>query len=383
MSVYEDDQPIINESTYTGFLEQLIGIINENTRNYDVKSIEDPFKIHILLLDTSIEGGRVFIEKISQSAYKRLRELNQKHFLNMIRSVHISSYPMDKVEEARQINGSPAIVNRVLMGNMEQSYTERVGADMQTERDPEKIEIRWNMNISPDGTISLDDTDFWSTFHFERKDIFYKFFKRIVDILGSLAGIILFAPLMIPIAVMIKINSRGPVLFRQERLGYLGRPFRFLKFRSMYINTDDAIHKEYVTKLIEGKTEEVNKGSAEKPMFKITNDPRITPVGRFIRKTSLDELPQFFNVLRGEMSLVGPRPPIPYEVKAYKNWHLRRVLDIKPGITGLWQAYGRSKTTFDEMVRLDLQYVNHCSPWLDFKIILKTIAAVFDRDGAY
>ena len=157
-----------------------------------------------------------------------------------------------------------------------------------------------------------------------------------------------------------------------------------MKFRSMYTDSDDSIHREYVAKLIEGKTEETNRGSDDKPMFKITDDPRITPIGRFLRKTSLDELPQFFNVLKGDMSLVGPRPPIPYEVKSYKNWHLRRVLDIKPGITGLWQAYGRSQTTFDEMVRLDLQYVNHCSPWLDFKIILKTVSAVlFEREGAY
>jgi lipopolysaccharide/colanic/teichoic acid biosynthesis glycosyltransferase len=151
----------------------------------------------------------------------------------------------------------------------------------------------------------------------------------------------------------------------------------------MYWNGDDQIHREYVSNLIEGQLEEINKGEKGNPFFKLKDDSRITRVGKIIRKLSIDELPQFFNVLKGEMSLVGPRPPIPYEVEKYKPWHLRRILEMKAGITGLWQVSGRSKTTFDEMVRLDLRYVQNWSIWLDLKILIKTIKEViYPRDAA-
>ncbi len=201
--------------------------------------------------------------------------------------------------------------------------------------------------------------------------------KRTIDIVGSLCALILFSPLFLVIAVLIKSTSKGPVLFKQRRLGKFGREFYFLKFRSMVVNNDPHIHQEYIRKLIEQKAE------TAKGVYKIVNDPRVTPVGRFLRKSSLDELPQFINVLRGEMSLVGPRPPIPYEIYSYKFWHRRRVTEVKPGITGLWQVYGRSRTTFDEMVRLDIRYIRRQSIWLDLKIILKTPFAVLSGDGAY
>jgi lipopolysaccharide/colanic/teichoic acid biosynthesis glycosyltransferase len=194
-------------------------------------------------------------------------------------------------------------------------------------------------------------------------------------------GLALFAPLMIIIGVLIKATSSGPILYKQRRLGYMGQPFMFLKFRSMYHNCDENLHQEYVKKLVKGKTHEINNGSAENPFYKITNDPRITPLGSFLRKTSIDELPQFWNVLKGEMSLVGPRPAIPYEVEEYQNWHYRRILEIKPGMTGLWQVSGRSRTTFDEMVRLDIQYARNWSIALDIKILFKTIREVFSADG--
>ena len=178
-------------------------------------------------------------------------------------------------------------------------------------------------------------------------------------------------------------TSSGPVLFRQERVGQYGKPFEFLKFRSMFANNDPAIHKAYVASLIEaGKNRQGETGEQQK-CFKIENDPRITPIGRFIRKTSLDELPQLINVLRGDMSIVGPRPPIPYEVEKYEIWHRRRVFEVKPGITGLWQVEGRSRTTFDEMVRLDLKYVQEWSVWMDIKILVKTPLAVLTAKGAY
>src|SRR3989304_8631846 len=198
--------------------------------------------------------------------------------------------------------------------------------------------------------------------------------KRILDIIGSIGAMILFSPFFFFIPLCIKLTSKGPILFKQERIGQFGKKFTFLKFRSMYINNDSNIHQDYVKKLIleqsSYNTEDSNKGKVG--VYKIKDDPRITSVGKFLRKTSLDELPQFYNVLRGEMSLVGPRPPVAYETKIYDIWHRRRIMEVKPGITGLWQTNGRSSTNFDEMVRLDIQYIVRWSLWLDIKILFQT-----------
>lgn len=212
--------------------------------------------------------------------------------------------------------------------------------------------------------------------------LFQFLLKRMIDVLGALLGILVFSPVMLVLTILVKITSPGPIIFKQMRLGYKGRKFPFYKFRSMYHNINDQIHREYVARLIQGDLEKVNRGKNGDAFFKLKDDPRITPLGKFIRKTSLDELPQLFNVLKGDMSLVGPRPPLPYEVEKYKSWHLRRILEMKPGITGLWQVSGRSKTTFDEMVRLDLRYVQNWSIWLDIKILFKTIREVFFPKGA-
>lgn len=205
--------------------------------------------------------------------------------------------------------------------------------------------------------------------------------KRLTDILGSLVLLVALSPVFLLIAAAIKMTSRGPILFRQKRIGEHGTPFTFLKFRSMYVNNDATEHKEYVRRLIAGQAEK-KRAQGQGGVFKLTNDPRITTVGRALRRTSLDELPQLINVLRGEMSLVGPRPPVPYEVEAYATWHRRRLLEAKPGITGLWQVYGRSRVEFDDMVRLDLRYARDCSPLLDLKILLQTPKAVMSGDGA-
>ncbi len=208
--------------------------------------------------------------------------------------------------------------------------------------------------------------------------------KRIIDIIGSVAGILIFSPFFIMIPIMVKLTSPGPVLFRQERVGQYGKNFTFLKFRSMYVNNNPDVHKEFVHNLISKKSsaQAGNDGTGQK-VYKITNDKRVTPLGKILRKSSLDELPQFFNVLKGDMSLAGPRPPIPYEIEKYDIWHRRRVMEVKPGITGLWQVEGRSSTTFDEMVRLDLKYARTWSLWLDIKILLKTPLAVVAGKGAY
>ncbi len=205
--------------------------------------------------------------------------------------------------------------------------------------------------------------------------------KRAMDIVGSILLLLFLAPVFFVIAAAIKLNSRGPILFRQQRIGEHGTAFTFLKFRSMYVNNDASQHKEYVRKLIAGRADKQTNGEGD-GIFKLTNDPRITPVGNFLRRTSLDELPQFINVLRGDMSLVGPRPPVPYEVEAYATWHRRRLLEAKPGITGLWQVQGRSRVGFDDMVRLDLRYARNCSPWLDLKILVQTPKAVIAGNGA-
>ena len=207
--------------------------------------------------------------------------------------------------------------------------------------------------------------------------------KRFMDLVGSCMALLLLSPLFLVIAVLIKLTSPGPVLFRQVRIGQYGKPFTFLKFRSMRVNNNDSIHREYIRNLILNEIkEEPASGNAE-VVFKIRDDPRITPIGAFLRKSSLDELPQFVNVLKGEMSLVGPRPPIPYEVDDYAPWHRCRIFVRKPGITGLWQVKGRSKTTFDDMVRLDLQYSRTWSLWLDVKLLLATPGAVIRGNGAY
>jgi lipopolysaccharide/colanic/teichoic acid biosynthesis glycosyltransferase len=206
--------------------------------------------------------------------------------------------------------------------------------------------------------------------------------KRVVDVIGSALALILLSPVLAVLALIIKLTSPGPVFFRQERLGHFQAPFVFLKFRSMHVATGEEIHKEYVRNFIAGRAQP-RSADGRKTVYKITNDPRVTWIGKFMRRTSLDELPQFWNVLKGEMSLVGPRPPIRYEIEAYDVWHRRRLLEAKPGITGLWQVHGRSRTTFDQMVRLDLQYSKSCSPLSDLKILLRTPRAVFSGDGAY
>ena len=204
--------------------------------------------------------------------------------------------------------------------------------------------------------------------------------KRALDIAGSLAFLLAFSPLFLCISVLVKLSSKGPVIFRQQRLGIAGRAFPMLKFRTMQVNADPRIHQQYVEQFIASQ-DKSKTGNAV--VFKIVNDPRVTRLGRFLRRSSLDELPQFWNVLRGEMSLVGPRPPVPYEMARYKRWHRRRVLEAKPGITGLWQVTGRSRTTFDEMVRLDLRYAKSYSLWTDVKILLATPRAVLSGRGAY
>jgi lipopolysaccharide/colanic/teichoic acid biosynthesis glycosyltransferase len=205
--------------------------------------------------------------------------------------------------------------------------------------------------------------------------------KRGIDIVGSSIFLLVHSPLLALIALAIKLSSEGEVIFKQERVGWMGKRFQCLKFRTMYADNDPKIHRDYVRQLIAGKAAEENEN--ESAVYKITSDPRVTLIGKFLRKTSLDEFPQFWNVLRGEMSLVGPRPPLPYEFELYDDWHRRRVFEMKPGITGLWQVSGRSRVCFEDMVRMDLRYSQCWSLWLDLRILLVTPLVVLLGDGAF
>jgi len=197
----------------------------------------------------------------------------------------------------------------------------------------------------------------------------YHLSKRAMDVSFSIMGIILFLPLMIPLAILIKLESRGGIFFKQIRVGKDRRHFYCYKFRSMVQEAEEL--KEDISYLNE----------AEGPMFKIKDDPRITKLGRFLRRSSLDELPQLFNVLKGDMSIVGPRPQIPSEVERYLPWHYRR-LEVTPGITCLWQVSGRSSIGFDEWMRLDMEYVKMRSFLFDIKVLLMTLPAIVERRGA-
>jgi len=268
-----------------------------------------------------------------------------------------------------------------------QAVLTRVTTALSKKLDPSELnDISITCHLYPEETSAhgtIDVSVFYpgqATDHPENRQVSLAV-KRGIDIMGSLAAILLFSPVFAVLALLVKCTSKGPVLFRQTRFGQYGKKFTFLKFRSMRVNNDATIHKEFVTKFIAGKGEKQPGG--EGAVFKLTKDPRVTLIGRFIRRTSLDELPQFFNVLLGDMSLVGPRPPLPYEFECYDIWHRTRVFEVRPGITGLWQVNGRSKTNFDDMVRLDLQYARTWTVWMDIKILAKTPKAVLGGEGAY
>lgn len=201
--------------------------------------------------------------------------------------------------------------------------------------------------------------------------------KRLSDVCFAATGLIILAPVLLLLALLVKLSSPGGVLFRQERVGKNGRHFSFYKFRTMLTNNDDREHRAFLQEYINS-----DEKSSTKKVFKMTTDARITKMGSFLRKTSLDELPQLLNVLKGDMSLVGPRPCLPYEFEQYKPWHKRR-FNVLPGITGLWQVSGRSTVAFNDMVMLDLYYIENMSLWFDFQILIKTIPVVFMSSGGH
>jgi lipopolysaccharide/colanic/teichoic acid biosynthesis glycosyltransferase len=218
---------------------------------------------------------------------------------------------------------------------------------------------------------------------------FYFTLKRLMDLALVIPALVLLSPLLLVIAVLIKVDSTGPVLFVQERVGSRRRTedgktlweirnFQFYKFRSMFHDADQSVHRAYIQAFVTGNVQPSEVSGAE---FKLTADPRVTRVGKFLRRASLDELPQLINVLKGEMSLVGPRPVPVYEAAAYLPHHYQRLAAL-PGLTGFWQVKGRGRVTFEEMIQLDLEYIQNRSCWLDLKLILLTIPAILSAQGA-
>jgi len=203
--------------------------------------------------------------------------------------------------------------------------------------------------------------------------------KRTFDLIVATVAIVVLAPLWLLIALLIKLDSKGPVFYTQERVGMDGRLFLLYKFRTMKAGSDPEVHKEYQLAFIAGRAE-ANLGDDQRPTYKLLSDPRITRIGKWLRRSSLDEVPQLLNVLMSDMSIVGPRPPIPYEVESYELWHRKR-LDMKPGLTGLWQVSGRNTLPFEEMVRLDVFYIENWSLLLDLKIMLRTVVVMLGGQG--
>jgi lipopolysaccharide/colanic/teichoic acid biosynthesis glycosyltransferase len=297
-------------------------VVESKIRETDIAGYVDQTTIGILLPYTDEKGAKRSAEKIIKS------------FINPQFSISASIYP-DEIFESLAQNGF----------------------------------------VSPEVTeLMLED--------FTQHSLLKLHIKRIIDIVGSLVGLIALSPIMLLAVILVKSSSPGSVIFKQIRLGHKGKPFDFYKFRSMYTDSNDQIHRDYVSKLIGGSDASTNNGDADTPLYKISSDPRVTSVGEFIRKTSIDELPQLYNVLKGDMSLVGPRPPIPYEAEEYQPWHLKRILEMKPGITGLWQVEGRSSVQFDDAVRLDVRYIQTWTLLLDLKILAKTVREVLACRGA-
>ena len=340
-----------------------------------IERFKRPFLLMMLLNFDNfslIDKKRKVISRVKEVLFSFTRETDLKgwyQYDSVLGTLFTEMKVMDK-------NRIKVMVCRNLCNSLGMELFKKIKISFHTFPDNDKDS---NSDHSPDLTLFPDVS------RLNASKRHFIFMKRVIDIIGSVLAVIMFSPFFIIIPILIKISSKGPVLFNQKRVGLNGKEINFLKFRTMYNNSDPHIHREYTEFLIKGKImdKEGKSDPSGNGIYKLTHDTRITPTGKVLRRLSLDELPQFFNVLKGEMSLVGPRPPIPYEFEHYDTWHKRRVMEVKPGISGLWQVNGRSSTTFDEMVRLDLKYAKEKSLWLDIKILLKTPLAVFSTKGAY
>ncbi len=317
-----------NHSFSNGSLGDLVDILHKRVRLTDEIGWYDKFRVGLILPQTGLKNAMKFSEDLQELLKRRTLSYDYEIFI----------YPAPLSKNFQNVSG------------------------LENDSPP---------GIGEDDRHSPIENSMVAIHHPFHK---YPFWKRLFDFAGALAGLIFFSPLFLMIATAIKIMSPGPSLFRQVRIGYHGKPFTLLKFRTMHCDSESFPHEQYLEDLIQ---------SGGKRMVKLdeSDDPRIFAFGKILRKTCLDELPQLVNVLRGEMSLVGPRPCLPYEAKKYHLWHTKR-FDAMPGLTGLWQVSGKNNTTFNEMVRLDIEYGRRKSLWLDLKIIVKTIPALI-TDSAH
>lgn len=336
-------------------------------------------KVLLLLLDAEdvIESDhkQAILKDLVSAANAARRETDPAGWYKQDSVLGVIFTEFGSLDERAVINKVTDKFRQVLAMNVRAADLRRVHVTMHVFGDTDGSDDQGN-GASPNPMFYPD------LFHKEESKKMPRLVKRAMDIVGSSMALVALSPLFLLIAVLVKLTSKGPVLFEQERLGQFGDKFVCLKFRSMKVNNDLKIHQEFIKRVISGDHDGQSEG-ADGPVYKMTDDPRITRIGKLLRRTSLDEIPQFFNVLKGDMSLVGPRPPLAYEYDEYDVWHRRRVLEIKPGITGLWQVNGRSRVRFDDMVRLDLQYVRGWSLGLDLRILLKTPVVVLFGDDAY
>jgi exopolysaccharide biosynthesis polyprenyl glycosylphosphotransferase len=352
---------------------------------------EDTFhRVIALERKRSERSQRPFVLLLVDTGYDGIDEKRSQSLLDLLSALQGATRETDVTGWYQENAVVGVMFTEIVLDNnlVVSTLLSRIAAVVRDRLDAEQFSrIKFSFHVFPDSwdTHNPDrpsnPTLYPDLLKREKENRAHRAMKRMIDIAGSLCLLVLLSPVFLLVAMAIKLTSPGPVLFRQKRIGEHGKAFTFLKFRSMHVNNDASEHKEYVRQLIAGNAEK-QPTNGNGGIFKLTNDPRITSVGSFLRRTSLDELPQFVNVLRGEMSLVGPRPPVPYELEAYATWHRRRLLEAKPGITGLWQVHGRSRVGFDDMVRLDLRYARECSPLLDLKILLQTPKAVIAGNGA-
>jgi len=333
-------------------IKKIIEFLDQETRETDIKGWWDKNKIAVLLLDTRPEDAALLVDKLLSRM--------QTYDRNLVKSVEEASFEILAFPNTRCLQPS---VN---------DETEEKDSKISNQKSNQNFR---KMDFS---TIPPNDNSLIQCGFKKHQELI----KRCLDIIVSAAGLIILSPLFLLCAILIKLDSSGPVFYRQARVSKGGKCFTFLKFRSMQHNADEEIHKNHVKNLMDLIAGLSSDGPSGERSYKLTEDARVTRMGKFLRRTSIDELPQLINVLRGDMSLVGPRPHPIYEVEQYTYWHSHR-LDVKPGITGLGQIYGRFNTEYADVYRLDLQYLKRPSLILDLHILLKTIPLVLSGRGAF
>lgn len=364
-------------------IEFFIEIICKNIRKTDVVYLYDPTTVVILLPETNSAGAQVMSERLLHRISNMLQtkfEMDWK--INSDIEIDILSYP-ENLKENSMLKALTISEKQKKIDKPKEASSDRPTKEIEFKREFLRTNnICFSTNNGSTITSPLFDIFFWDQdLLIDLSKVIKKITKRAIDLFGAIFFLTFFAPFIIVFALLIKTTSSGKVIFKQDRIGYKGKFFTCYKFRTMKSNNQHTAHEEFVKKLIKGNDRDINTGSEDKPCYKIKNDPRITFIGKILRKSSLDELPQLWNVLKGDMSLVGPRPPVLYEVEEYKKWHYRRILEVKPGMTGLWQVEGRNRVNFDEMVRLDIRYAENYSMLLDIQILLKTILVVLKLNG--